>query len=418
MTEKEKEKIALFRYGILSPLITGTYNGTTADFYREASSKTYESIKGKEISFHEYSIYRWYKAYLENGFDGLKPKGRADISQYRKLNSDAIEEIKFNLNEYPRIPATVIYQKLLDNNTITQKTASLSTVTRFVSAYKRELKLNSVCKDMRRYEMEHINELWCGDSSVGPYIKVDGQKCKTYIIALIDDASRFIVGIDIFFNDNFVNLMSVIKSAISKYGKPKKFNFDNGSNYRSNQMNLLAARIGVVINYNPVHTPTSKAKIERWFRTLKDHWMANINYNDFKSLEELRKSLLEYVQKYNNEVHSSLNGKSPINRFFEESNMIIRMSEEKIDKAFLLEVERKVSNDNVIVIDDKEYEVNYKYAGRKLLLRYSPDLSKIYVVNNDGSLDEIKLLDKHANSNIKREKVMITKGEDKYELYK
>lgn len=141
--------------------------------------------------------------------------------------------------------------------------------------------------------------------------------------------------------------------------------------------------------------------------------MASINYNDFKSLDELRKSLLEYVQKYNNTVHSSLNGVSPIDRFFKESEMIIRMSQEKIDKAFLLEIERKVSNDNVIVIEDKEYEVNYKYAGRKLLLRYSPDLSKIYVVNDDESLEEIHLLDKHSNSNVKREKIMITKAEDK-----
>ena len=58
-----------------------------------------------------------------------------------------------------------------------------------------------------------------------------------------------------------------------------------------------------------------------------------------------------------------------------------------------------------------EYKVNYKYAGRKLLLRYSPDLSKIYIVNDDESLEEIHLLDKHANSNVKREKIMITKGE-------
>lgn len=45
---------------------------------------------------------------------------------------------------------------------------------------------------MRRYECEHINEVWCGDSSVGPYLKVDGKKQRTYIIALIDDASRMV----------------------------------------------------------------------------------------------------------------------------------------------------------------------------------------------------------------------------------
>ena len=66
---------------------------------------------------------------------------------------------------------------------------------------------------MRRYERPHINEVWCGDSSVGPYLRTDdGKKHRVYVIALIDDASRFITGADVFFNDNFVNLMSVMKS--------------------------------------------------------------------------------------------------------------------------------------------------------------------------------------------------------------
>ena len=81
-------------------------------------------------------------------------------------------------------------------------------------------------QDMRRYERPHINEVWCGDSIVGPYLKTgDGKKHRINVIALIDDASRFITGIDVFFHDTFVNLMSVMKSAISKYGKPKVFNF-------------------------------------------------------------------------------------------------------------------------------------------------------------------------------------------------
>ena len=82
-------------------------------------------------------------------------------------------------------------------------------------------------QDMRRYERPHINEVWCGDSSAGPWLKTeDGKKHRVYVIALIDDASRFITGVDVFFNDNFVNLMSVIKSAVSKFGRPVRFNFD------------------------------------------------------------------------------------------------------------------------------------------------------------------------------------------------
>ena len=31
--------------------------------------------------------------------------------------------------------------------------------------------------------MKHINEVWC-EIRVGPYLKVDGKKQKTYIIAI------------------------------------------------------------------------------------------------------------------------------------------------------------------------------------------------------------------------------------------
>mgnify|MGYP002310190760 CR=1 FL=1 len=135
---------------------------------------------------------------------------------------------------------------------------------------------------------------------------------------------------------------------------------------------------------------TGKAKIERWFRTMKDQWMSKLNMHDFESLDDLRDSLMHWVQKYNQSPHSSLNGKTPQDRFFEESSLIIRMDEERIEKTFLLETERRVSRDNVITLEDKEYEVNYKYAGQKLLLRYSPDLSKIYSVDRrNGELEEI-----------------------------
>ena len=51
----------------------------------------------------------------------------------------------------------------------------MSTVNRFVQKYKDSKGITPI-KDMRRYECEHINEVWCGDSSVGPYLKVDGKK--------------------------------------------------------------------------------------------------------------------------------------------------------------------------------------------------------------------------------------------------
>ena len=401
MDNKKAQEIALKRYGSIAPLISGNIDSykSKSDYFRSVASS---------IGVHPHTIQRWYSRYLKEGFDGLMPKSRSDQHHYRKLDKDTKDQIIYLLSEYPRLPATMVYQKLLETNTIVAKDVSLSTVNRFVQEYKKSKGFGPL-KDMKRYEREHINEVWCGDSSVGPYLKVDGKKQRTYIIALIDDASRMIVGIDIFFNDNFVNLMSVIRGAVIKYGKPKTFNFDNGSNYRSTQMNLLAARIGTVIHYNPARTPTGKAKIERWFRTMKDQWMSQLCMTDYKSLDELRKSLFMFVQEYNQRVHSSLNGKSPMERFFSESTLIIRMNENEIERSFLLEIERKVSNDSVIVINEKEYEVNYKYQGQRLLIRYSPDLKKVYVVDSiSKEMEPIELLDKNKNSTMHRQKVKLS----------
>jgi transposase InsO family protein len=415
MDEKYKEKIALFRYGIISPLITqGEVSpAERGQFFRDAAKKKYQMPDGKEVTISADSIYRYYRKYKKDGFDGLKPQGRSDLGMTRKLDEDSITQIQYLHNEYPRLPATLIYQRLLDNGTIRKDQVSLSTVTRYLAGIKKAE--GYTLKEFRRYELEHINEVWYGDSSVGPYLTIGKEKKKTWIIALIDDASRYIVGIDIFFNDNYVNLLSVIRSAVIRHGKPKVMKFDNGASYRSHQMELLGARMGTAINYAPPYTPTGKAKIERWFRSMKDHWMAALNMHDYHNLDELRDSLMKYVQSYNQSPHSSLNGKTPQDRFFEESSLIIRLDEERIDKTFLLEAERRVTKDNIVVIENQEYEVDYKYAGRKLLLRYSPDLKRIYSVDRATSeMEEVRLLDKHANASGHRHSFMFTNtGEDK-----
>lgn len=414
MNDETRQKIALFRYGIIAPVVSGTYDEgkSIKGFFRDAASKVYTNPSGEETKVSASTLERWYYAYNKGGFDALIPMRRCDTGKSRKIDEDIMEQIRFLKKEYPRIPATLIHQKLLDNGTINKGDISLSTVNRFVNQLKIENNYTNN-KDMRRYERAHINEVWCGDTSFGPYLKIDGKKKRTYIIALLDDASRYIIGIDIFFNDNFVNLMSVLKTAVTRYGKPKILNFDNGSSYKNKQIELLAARIGTTISYCAPYTPTSKAKIERWFKTMKDQWMPQLNMNDYSSIDQLRETLLTYVNNYNQTVHSSLNGLCPQDRFFNESYLIKRFSEEQLDTSFLLEYERRVSADNVVMIDEVEYEVPYRYSKQKITLRYSPDLSKIYIVDkSSGALTSIKLLNKQENSLIKREKVRLAGGDE------
>lgn len=414
MEQDKKHAIALMRYSVISPLITGMQEDypSLSAFFRDASVKGVTTPDGSFKRYAPGTIEKWYRTYKSGGFDALLPTGRSDADKPRKLDNDLQEQIRYLKINYPRMPAAAIYRQLQDNGSIRRGELSESTINRYINLLALELK-TTTNQDMRRYERPHINEVWCGDSSVGPYLKTtDGKKHKLYIIALIDDASRFITGIDIFFNDNFVNLMSVMKSAVAKYGRPKLFNFDNGSSYKNRQMELLAARIGSTLNYCRPYTPTAKAKIERWFRTMKDQWMASLDIRDFHSLDELRGNLLAWVQIYNNTPHASLKGKTPQERFFSEPEQIRRLPQEQLDKDFLLEIERRVSSDSVIVIDQVEYEVDFRFAKQRIRLRYSPDMKDIFIVEPDNSLTPLRLLNKQENADVKREKIHLCRGEE------
>lgn len=414
MKQEKQQEIALMRYGAIAPIIAGLderYPSKTA-FYTEISAKGLLGPDGKLHHYAPATIEKWYLDYQNHGFEGLVPKGRSDAGMSRKLDEELQERIRYFKTNYPRMSAAAIYRQLKSDGSVINGQVSESTVSRFVNRLQLELR-QTPNKDMRRYERPHINEVWCGDSSVGPRLTdLYGKKHRVYIIALIDDASRFITGIDVFYHDNFINLMSVMRSAIAKYGRPKVFNFDNGKSYKNRQMELLAARIGTTLSYCQPYTPTGKAKIERWFRTMKNQWMATLDMRDFHSLEELRGSLYAFVQQYNQSPHSSLRGCSPQDRFFSEPEQIRRLSEEDIRQNFLLEIERRVSADSVIVIDQIEYEVDYRFARQRIRLRYSPDMKDIFIVEADGTLTPIRLLNKTENALIKREKVRLCKGDE------
>lgn len=411
MTIDQKQQVALFRYGVIAPLETGTSDPaiSNSEFFRQAAAKTYTGPDGKPKTVGASTIEKWHHSYMKYGFEGLLPQSRKDEGASRKLDQDLQAQIRFLKTEHPRMTAAEIHRQLLSNGSIHSGQVSVSTIERFVRHLRSEEGM-AEHKDMRRYERPHINEVWYGDTCYGPYLSTPEGKKRVYFIALIDDASRFIVAADVFFNDSFENLMAVIKSAVSTYGRPKLFSFDNGSTYRNSQMELLAARIGSSVHYCEPFTPTSKSKIERWFLTLRMQYLASLDMRKFHSIGEMRTDLAAFVLRYNQTPHSSLGGLAPQERFFSEPEQIRRLTQQDIDHSFLLEVERRVSPDCVIRIDNTEYEVHYRYAKQRIRLRYSPDMEKVFVVETSGELTPVRLLNKQDNSLVKRERVRLSDG--------
>ncbi|MGN0974340.1 MAG: DDE-type integrase/transposase/recombinase [Bacilli bacterium] len=403
MDEKLRREIALFRFSLIAPILNNTYpNKTVKDYLEEICAKVYDSPLGLKKEYAPSTIKEWLRLYKTKGIDGLYPKNRSDKGNSRKLKAE-VKELVISLKKAnPKRTAKSIYQEIIITTKIKPFELSLSTVQRYIKNL--DLSTDSNIKDRRAFEFENPNDCWQSDISVGPYLTINGVKHKTYIIAFLDDASRLIVSCKAFKSDNLLSVLEVFKDAVATRGVPKKVFFDNGKVYRSGQMELICASLGCALCFAEPYSPQSKGKIERWFQTLQKQWQQLIDTSSFQSIEELNKSLNEYVElNYNRAYHNGIKNK-PINKFLANIDNIKRFTEQELRNVFLYRVERKVKNDSTVSIDKEIYEVPSKYIGSKLYIRYDPtNNEEAFIFSENGErLERIVKVNKIDNSKLKR----------------
>lgn len=408
--DRAKNTIALFRYGLISSLVNNTYEEKSMEeYYRKVASSTY-NLNGKEIKLRPGTIKNWYINYKKLGYDGLIPKTRTDLNTSRKLTLEAQQKIVDYKKFFPHISGTLIYQKLIEDGYINQSIVSKSTVLKFIRD--NYLLFGDDGKvDRRAFEMEYANDMWDADTSHGPYLTINNKKIKTYLIALIDDASRLITSAKFYYEDNAINFQNTFKEGLKKYGIPKRIFLDNGKTYKNEQLSIICASCGMALIYTKPYSPQSKAKIERWFHTMKETWMRGIIWTDIKDIDELNDMLNDFVNEYNNKVHSSLtNNKvniSPKERWFKDQDKIRKIDNDQIDENFLHTAYPTIRSDSVAHINKIEYEVPTKYIGKKITVKYDfQDRTKAWIYDNGKKVEAIHIVDKVANSKIKRKETM------------
>ncbi len=86
-------------------------------------------------------------------------------------------------------------------------------------------------------------------------IKVNNKSEVVYLVHIIDDASRLIVGQALTFHDNAVFFQNVLKRAVKTYGIPKVLYVDNGSPYSNEQLSLICANLGIHLIHAKPYSP-------------------------------------------------------------------------------------------------------------------------------------------------------------------
>ena len=170
--------------------------------------------------------------------------------------------------------------------------------------------------DRRRFAFREAGELWMSDVMHGPRVRIGRSRRKTYLIAFIDDATRVVPFAAFAASENVRAFLPVFKNALIRRGLPQRLYVDNGAAYRSRQLALVCARMGVVLVHARPYQPAGKGKIERFFRTLRAGWLAHLDAPATDSLQTLNRSLWAWIEgEYHNSPHRGLEGRTPLERW-------------------------------------------------------------------------------------------------------
>ena len=374
-----RHAVALFRYGLIADLVH--LPPGTKGLYRRIEEKAeaaYTIPGSTRTHVAPETIRHWLKRYRAGGFDALMPKPRADRGQSRTLPPQVVERLLAIKEANPALSVRLVIREALAGESIpADLTLAPSTVHRLLARHgliRRDPEQPNG-QDRRRFAFERAGELWMSDVIHGPAVPVEGRrKRKLYLIAFLDDATRVIPYAAFALAENTATFLPLLKQALLRRGLPARLYVDNGSNYRSQQLALVCAKLGIALIHARPFQPQGKGKIERFFRTVRAQLLTRLSAEDTRSLEALNRRLAGWIEgEYHQTPHHGLDGETPLERWAQTAEQV-RFPEPTLDldDLFLFEAQRKVNKDRTVSLAGVLYEVEAELVGTKVTLRYDP----------------------------------------------
>ena len=334
----------------------------------------------------ERTIYRWLSE--DNKAKFIDPHLNAKkLTSRRKYPPETFTQIEKLKKEVPQRSAPLI-KRILEKKYPT-KTPSLSTIRRHI----RDQGLTDKNRNRRlgyiKFERSRPNDLWQIDIAG---VQTIGHLEKLYLIALLDDHSRFIVSAEYFKDQKGMNVIKMIRDAVMAYGRPNQILADNGTQFRNligelgTKYTRLLDNLGIKPIFAKPRHPETKGKLERWFGTVRTMFLGearfNVKNNPNCTLTDFNQMLKEWVDWYNTEKsHRSLPEKcAPVKRYLDVKDRIFRPLKANVNwTRWLHEVEqRKVSKYNEIHYKAQKFKVPPGFSGTKLDVIEYEDKIEIY----------------------------------------
>jgi len=375
---------------------------TIRDRIKAVAKMSFTDEEGHPRQFTWSTISTWLCHYRKHGVTALHNTTRSDKGKIRKV---APEEILAAIaTVLPKVHGksptkALLYRLCIEQGLLVRSQVAPNTFSRLVKQFEM-LKPEQDCEHKHRlsFAKAHANDMWQADTLYGPYVQTAGSPVQTRLIAFIDDASRVCCHGEFFVAENVDTLIAALRAALYKRGVPQSLYVDNGSIYSSKEIIQICARLGCLLHHTPVRDGAAKGKVERFFRTVRDQFLARTL--DLSSLEALNRQFTQWAEEnYNAQTHSIL-GMSPLDRFALDRNRVRFLPpNEANDELFFVEEERHVRADNTFSFKALRFEAPRHLPERTIQIRFERKTpsQRVVVYYKTERMGQARLLDQVAN---------------------
>lgn len=410
MDEDLREKIALFRYGVIAELVGRLPARREKEQMLCAIAAKEWAVPGSQRTRIGHSTVRdWIVLYQTHGFEGLKPGPRADAGRSRAIPEEAQELLLKLRAERPEASIDSLIRAVhLSGRFAPTLRLSRSSVHRFFVAQAAPAQAaGSVEPDAVAFTFPHANDLWTSDVMHGPRLLVPGRRDggKTYLYAFLDDATRMVPFAAFYLAENAACFQDALKQALLRRGLPRRLYCDNGATFRTHHLQVICATLNISLVHSRPHKPRGRGKIERFFRHVRTAFLPHLTQEILSDLAELNRVFWAWLEaEYHQTPHGGLNGQTPLDRFLDDQ-ALIRPAPEQLELWLRMSVARRVGRDRTVHLDGRLYEAPDGYAGETVDVLYDPyDPGRPVRFRRKGETTErpLRRLDLATNATLRR----------------
>jgi putative transposase len=377
------EKIALFRYGLIAPLVLEVLpRGELTRRAEEIAARRYEIPHSERTALSVDTLLDWALRYRRAGFAGLAPKQRCDRGQSRVVPPPLAELIERLKRENPHRTGMTLLRELALVSGTDSAAISAATLYRFLKQRGLTTRQLLAAPAHKKFEAERSNQIWQSDMLFGPYVqRCGGGRMQAFLYAVLDDASRLVPHAQFYPHQGLDAFLDCLRQAVAARGLCTRLYVDNAKVYRSSQLARIAASIGILITHTPPYQPQGRGKIERFFRSLRQQFLANLDPQRTLSFEELNQRLWVWIEQvYHRCEHSGL-GTTPLLRWQRDIEQVRQLPPATdLRRLFFYRLNRVVRRDSTFMLRGRFYEVPPQFAGQTIEVRFDPlDLSQVEI---------------------------------------